>query len=133
MWDLPGPGLEPVSPALAGRFLTTVPPRKSLKSSLATCLLWPWTSSSASLGIKQLAACLAHRKCSQTPRLSVSYPLKSPKPQIWRCPGLLAVSPTQFSPGSKSGQFYLLNAAESCSSSAPLPQVSSSLSFIAPL
>ena len=25
MWDLPGPGLEPVSPAMAGRFLTTVP------------------------------------------------------------------------------------------------------------
>ena len=23
MWDLPGPGLEPVSPALAGGFLTT--------------------------------------------------------------------------------------------------------------
>ena len=30
MWDLPGPGLEPVSSALAGRFLTTVPPGKSL-------------------------------------------------------------------------------------------------------
>ena len=28
MWDLPGPGLEPVSPALAGRFLTTAPPAK---------------------------------------------------------------------------------------------------------
>ena len=28
MWDLPGPGLKPVSPALAGRFLTTVPPGK---------------------------------------------------------------------------------------------------------
>ena len=28
MWDLPGPGLEPVSPALAGGFLTTAPPRK---------------------------------------------------------------------------------------------------------
>ena len=28
MWDLPGPGLEPMSPALAGRFLTTVPPGK---------------------------------------------------------------------------------------------------------
>ena len=27
MWDLPGPGLEPVSPALAGGFLTTEPPR----------------------------------------------------------------------------------------------------------
>ena len=28
MWDLPGPGLEPGSPALAGGFLTTVPPGK---------------------------------------------------------------------------------------------------------
>ena len=28
MWDLPGPGLEPVSPALAGGFLTTEPPGK---------------------------------------------------------------------------------------------------------
>ena len=32
MWDLPRPGLEPVSPALAGRFSTTAPPGK------------PWTS-----------------------------------------------------------------------------------------
>ena len=29
MWDLPGPGVEPVSPALAGGFLTTAPPEKS--------------------------------------------------------------------------------------------------------
>ena len=28
MWDLPGLGLEPVSPALAGGFLTTVLPGK---------------------------------------------------------------------------------------------------------
>ena len=28
MGDLPGPGLEPVSPALAGRFSTTAPPGK---------------------------------------------------------------------------------------------------------
>ena len=28
MWDLPEPGLEPVSPALAGGFLTTAPPGK---------------------------------------------------------------------------------------------------------
>ena len=28
MSDLPGPGLEPVSPALAGRFSTTAPPGK---------------------------------------------------------------------------------------------------------
>ena len=32
MWDLPRPGLEPASPALAGRFSTTAPPGK------------PWTS-----------------------------------------------------------------------------------------
>ena len=29
MWDFPGPGLEPLSPALAGGFLTTAPPGKS--------------------------------------------------------------------------------------------------------
>ena len=28
MWDLPGPGVKPVSPALAGGFLTTEPPGK---------------------------------------------------------------------------------------------------------
>ena len=28
MWDLPRPGIEPVSPALAGRFSTTAPPGK---------------------------------------------------------------------------------------------------------
>ena len=32
MWDLPGPGLEPVSPALAVGFLTTAPRGKSLMS-----------------------------------------------------------------------------------------------------
>ena len=30
MWDPPRPGLEPVSPALAGRFSTTAPPGKPL-------------------------------------------------------------------------------------------------------
>ena len=32
MWDLPGPGLEPVSPALVGRFLTTELPGKPLNA-----------------------------------------------------------------------------------------------------
>ena len=36
-WDLPGPGLEPVSPALAGRFLTTAPPGKSGRQILNRC------------------------------------------------------------------------------------------------
>ena len=30
MWNLPGPGIEPVSPALAGRFFSTVLPGKPL-------------------------------------------------------------------------------------------------------
>ena len=39
MWDLPGSGIEPVSPALAGGFLITRPPRKtfSLSSFLLSC------------------------------------------------------------------------------------------------
>ena len=37
MWDLPGPGLKPVSPALAGGFLTTAPPGKPVLLSLI-----PW-------------------------------------------------------------------------------------------
>ena len=35
MWDLPGPGLEPMSPALAGGFSTTAPPGKP--PSLSEC------------------------------------------------------------------------------------------------
>ena len=38
MWDLPGPGLEPVSPALAGGFLTTAPPGKSQEHFLIAAL-----------------------------------------------------------------------------------------------
>ena len=34
MWHPPGPGIEPVSPALAGRFFTTEPPGKPLPPSL---------------------------------------------------------------------------------------------------
>ena len=33
MWDPPGPGHEPVSPALAGELPTTVPPGKSISDS----------------------------------------------------------------------------------------------------
>ena len=39
MWDPPGPGLEPVSPALVGRFSTTAPPGKPLPVFLSeTCV-----------------------------------------------------------------------------------------------
>ena len=39
MWDPPRPGLEPVSPALAGRFSTTVPPGKPPYCIFMQCLL----------------------------------------------------------------------------------------------
>ena len=35
MWDLPGPGLEPMSPALAGGFPTTAPPGKPIYTGFA--------------------------------------------------------------------------------------------------
>ena len=38
-WDLPGPGREPVSPALAGGFLTTGPPVKSLRRFLTDLIV----------------------------------------------------------------------------------------------
>ena len=39
MWDLPSPGLEPVSPALADRFLTTAPPGKPYPDTLKRVLI----------------------------------------------------------------------------------------------
>ena len=38
MWDLPRPGLEPVSPALAGRLSTTAPPGKPCYINFFQCL-----------------------------------------------------------------------------------------------
>ena len=37
MWDLPGPEIEPVSPALAGRFLSPVPPEKPQERTFLPC------------------------------------------------------------------------------------------------
>ena len=73
MWDLPRPGLEPASPALAGRFSTTAPPGKppascflpgvSVSSYLqlsltypspAALILWPGPQR-ASLGLEFLS------------------------------------------------------------------------------
>ena len=39
LWNLPGPRTEPVSPALAGRFLTTGPPGKTCSSDLVLFFL----------------------------------------------------------------------------------------------
>ena len=40
MWDLPRPGLEPVYPALAGRFSTTAPPGKAYIYILNFLQMW---------------------------------------------------------------------------------------------
>ena len=58
MWDLPRPGLEPASPALAGRFSTTAPPGKPLCSCLLnhnTC----WASLYVLIHI-ELPHCVPH-------------------------------------------------------------------------
>ena len=39
MWDLPRPGLKPMSPALAGRFSTTAPPGKPSTVLLTTVMM----------------------------------------------------------------------------------------------
>ena len=39
MWDLPGPGIKPESPALAGAFFTTEPPGKPVKLLFAVTFL----------------------------------------------------------------------------------------------
>ena len=45
MWNLPGPGIKPVFPALAGSVLTTGPPRKSTTITLACNLACNSTTS----------------------------------------------------------------------------------------
>ena len=42
MWDPPRPGLEPASPALAGRFSTTAPPEKPQGRLLERGRMVPW-------------------------------------------------------------------------------------------
>ena len=57
MWDPPGPGLEPVSPALAGGLLTTAPPGKSLTKTLNGVYV-------SSILEKHFLCCRPHRKLS---------------------------------------------------------------------
>jgi len=42
MWDLLGPGIKPMSPALAGEFLTTEPPGKFNLMTFTTDLCVAW-------------------------------------------------------------------------------------------
>ena len=58
MWDLPGPGLKPMSPVLAGGFLTTVPPGKSLMYSFNCQIHFKNCKFRASLVVQWLRICL---------------------------------------------------------------------------
>ena len=54
MWDLPGPEMEPMSPALAGGFFTTEPPGKPWKCLDEICaltwLIWQQSIDYAGMG-----------------------------------------------------------------------------------
>ena len=63
MGDLPGPGLEPVSPASAGRFSTTAPPGKPSRSLSASL----WVSGSFPQAGHLLVAGPGCRKSRLTP------------------------------------------------------------------
>ena len=67
MWNPPGPGIEPVSPTLAGRFLTTGPPGKSS----------PYTFNFLKAKMYQ-----AHSPCQMVSRLN---PGVCPLPQFHSC------------------------------------------------
>ena len=84
MWDLPGPGIEPVSPALAGGFLTTAPSGKSLCTlfysekcliKMLNCMA-PYCVPSSAAGAPWLESCWLIVKYSKLSCLLVTY-LKS--------------------------------------------------------
>ena len=70
MWDLPGPGIEPTSPALAGVFLTPGPPGKSQLLPLLKVLYLCVTAS-----VVCWIVCLTNR-CENNLRLRIIFPSK---------------------------------------------------------
>ena len=63
MWDLPRPGLEPMSPALAGRFSTTAPPGKPTHLTLLT-LCWPHSIFSLQFQVHYAKLSSTRQKCN---------------------------------------------------------------------
>ena len=102
MWDLPRPGLEPVSPALAGRFSTTVLPGKPFNFLKEDVLAsWPSAPVHAS-GVPTMPGCC--RGCEGIPILQAVL-LGEMQPRLrLRCVGLPSSGSSlqQASPGSPS-------------------------------
>ena len=82
MWDLPGPGTEPVSPALAGRFFTTEPPSPPLS---VETRLWVRAGARPEAGRSMRSDCNKRSKRWQGPRLLCS----SGSAQRWLCSGYI--------------------------------------------
>ena len=81
MWDLPRAGIEPISPALAGRFLTTGPPGSPLPLLLTVVSQMPRAPKEGGLGWKSLRPPQSSEKVSAR----ASHVL-----QEWTAPGLLS-------------------------------------------
>ena len=71
MWDLPGPGLEPMFPALAGRFLTTAPPGK------------PWLNEFFLMSFKKLSGWGTHLQNTLTGTPLIPYCKSVAPPPAW--------------------------------------------------
>ena len=66
MWDLPGSGIEPVSPTLAGRFFTSEPPGKP-SSTIFNSSPWSYMSTSKTSSKGQLFDYKKLLCCSKVP------------------------------------------------------------------
>ena len=73
MWELPGPGLEPVSPALTGGFLTTVPPEKSCVYDLMTVDVSHKKNHTRGLLDRLLSLSVMCSRCIMCVRVSASF------------------------------------------------------------
>ena len=108
MWDLPRPGIEPMSPALAGGFQSTVPPGKLSASFLKVTFssvqfsslshVWlfvtPWTAAcQASLTITNSQSLLKLMSSSQWCHPAIS----SLRPLSWWCHPTISSSVVPFS------------------------------------
>ena len=103
MWDLPSPGIEPMTPALAGGFLTTEPPEKPIllfllfKKSSGTTHQLLVTDLSSQFGIQSLlqfspnltpTGLILHSRPFSTPLPSVPSLCclhLRPHPLFWMC------------------------------------------------
>ena len=74
MWDLPGPGIKPVSPTLAGRFLTTAPAGKSHRIALSLLVQNCEKYSTLILSVE----CLNNPQSHRLPKTSSKYTNKNP-------------------------------------------------------